>query len=1117
MRLIFLFTCVLLVNISTSVYSQDRKFTFSVEDKTIKDVFRMIEKESELRFLYNDDFTDLNKKVTIDVTDNRIESILDLMLNKAKVTYRILENNLVVITPLGMAIQDITITGTVTDEAGETLPGVTVLIKGANQGTVTDIDGRYSVNVPDESATLVFSFVGYASQEFVIGARRVINATFIEESRGLEEVVVVGYGTQRKVNLTGAVSVISGEDIASKASTDIRSAMQGQLPGVFVLRNNGKPGQETNTIRIRGFTSTNAASALILIDGVEGGLTTLNPEDIESITVLKDGASASIYGSRAAAGVILVTTKKGAVQRTAVSYNGSFGINVPGMMPERVAPWIEQEMINIARFNNTGAPEYTPEQSSWVGNPNFNYYPNGNRWSMWGNSNFLHEGLNEYTTQQNHSVSVRGGNEKTKYYFSGGYYAKNGILKYGPDDYRRVNLRSSIDTEFNQYLDFNLQVSYEETLLKENPAASTIMTALYSTRGRQPIYLPEEDTNVDGIYSSDLFDFENPIQLMNEAGLKKTQNQILTVNATLRIKNVIKGLTLDLNASRRAYFSNGQTNSRYVPGYGRNGFLRREYNKPNSVSKLKDNSNQDKLEALLNYDLKMNHHHIHILGGATYEQYRREQISGTARSLLSNDFFSFGYYANDVATNSSLDDLVQPWKMASLFGRLNYDFAGRYLLETTLRYDGSSRLPSGSRWGLFPSVSAGWRISEEAFFESARQIVGNLKLRASWGQLGNSSMLNTMYYPYLGFITPSTYWGNSVYYQNEMVSTDVSWETVTSTNLGVDVGLLNNRLSLTADYYWKKNDGMLAQLRVGNIVGIAGAGLPYENAGVLKTWGWELSAQWRDRIGDVSYQVGFNIDDSQNELVSYRGANVIAAGAVSRLEGYPINSLWGYQTDGFWTSRQEYLDYKTANPGYETFNQDAKIEGGDTRYVAQGKADHKIGIGGGTPEDPGDLVLLGNTSPRYTFGINLGAQWRRFDFSMFWQGVGSREILLSNGSINPFSAENLMPWTIHLDYWTKDNPNAYFARLVENQSYNYQPSDRWLQNGAYIRLKNIQLGYTIPIPKKIINSLRIYVVGTDVWEHTKMLKAYDPEAGNNQDRTYYPFFRTWTFGINLTF
>ncbi|GHT24008.1 SusC/RagA family TonB-linked outer membrane protein [Bacteroidia bacterium] len=1014
----------------------------------------------------------------------------------------------------------------VSDAEGPVI-GAGVVEKGnPGNGVATDMDGKYSLRV-SPNATIEVAYLGYATQEVPVNGQTTINVTLSEDVSQLDEVVVVGYGTQKKVNLTGAVASVSGKDIASKASTDVLSALQGQISGVAVLRSSGQPGSETETtgLRIRGFSSANEASALILIDGVEGSLTLLNSEDIESISVLKDAAAASIYGARAAAGVVLVTTKKGSSQKLKVSYNGSFGINTPGNMPQRMSSWEEQDYINRARNADRGAPEQNSEQTSWVGNPNYNYYPNGARWNFFSNSNWLDEGTKDYTTQQNHSVSVSGGHGATKYYLSGGFHTKNGLLKYGPDDYQRYNLRANISTEMSKYVDFNLQAAYEGNVDNRNPwGPATVLSHLYNDRGRQAIYLPEEDTNyANNPFSADLQ--SNAIDAMKNGGTDVRQNQYFTGNANLHIKNVVKGLTLDLNVSRRAGFYSREADMRFLQSMGRNGAIRSGYeiNNPNRVIKTKNNSYQDKLEALLNYNLNIDNHSLHILGGASYEQYLKDEMSATARNLLSNDFFSFNYYDNTLPTNTEISDAVQPWKMASLFGRVNYDFAGRYLFEANVRYDGSSRLAPGNRGGVFPSASVGWRVSEEAFFESVKPYVDNFKMRFSWGQLGNSTVLNSMYYPYYGLISNKTedsttnilsIMGNPVYYQKEMVSNDVTWETLTSTNIGADLGFFENRLSVTGDYYWKTNDNMLAQLRVGNIAGVVK--LPYQNAGTLKTWGWEASAEWRDKIGEVSYHIGFNIDDSQNELVSYDGNNVIKAGAVDKLEGYALNSVWGYKTNGFWSSRDEYLEYKKNNPGYESFN-DSKVSGGDVRYVAQGKADHTIGIGGGTPENPGDLVYLGTTNGRYLYGINMGLQWNSFDFTMLWQGVGKRSFLINTATLAPLGNSYEMPWTVHRDYWTEDNPNAYFARPFEGNTFNYNPSDRWLQDGSYIRLKNVQLGYTIPVAKKVIESLRVYLTGTDVWEHTNVLNVFDPEIGNDKNTQYYPFFRTWTMGVNLTF
>ncbi|GHU78898.1 SusC/RagA family TonB-linked outer membrane protein [Bacteroidia bacterium] len=922
------------------------------------------------------------------------------------------------------------ITGKVVDAGtGEGLLGVSIVEKSTNNGISTDVDGNFTLTVDKPDAVLEITYLGYNSVSYKLNGQNDVTIRLSEDTKTLDEVVVVGYGVQKKVNLTGSVSAVSGQDIASKATTDVLSAMQGQMPGVAVLRKGGQPGDETTGLRIRGFSSTNGADALILIDGIEGSLTMLNAQDIESISVLKDAAAASIYGARAAGGVVLVTTKKGTSQKLRVSYNGSFGINTPGNMPQRMSPWEEQDYINRARNADRGAPEQNPEATSWIGNPNYNYYPNGTRWTFHGNSNWLDEGTNDYTTQQIHSVSAAGGHGATNYYTSIGYYTKNGLLKYGPDDYSRYNLRFTMSTEMSKYLDLNLQTAYEMSRDNRNPVGPvTILSHLYNDRGRQAIYLPEEDTN----YTNDPFSADlqmNAIDAMMNGGTDVRQNQYFTGNLNLHVKNVVKGLTVDFNASRRAGFYSREADYRFRQAMGRNGAIRSGYeiNNPNRVIKTKNNSYQDKLEALLNYNVNIDNHSLHVLAGTSYEQYLKDEISGTARNLLSNDFFSFNYYDNTEPTNTVLSDAIQPWKMASLFGRINYDFAGRYLFEANVRYDGSSHLVPGDRWGVFPSASFGWRVSEESFFTPLKSAIDNFKVRFSWGQLGNSTVLNDMYYPYFGVISNKTETsttdilsvvGNPVYYPKAMVSKDVTWEIVTSTDIGVDLSFLKNRLNITADSYWKTNDNMLAQVRVGNIAGVVD--LAYLNSGKLKTRGWDVSMGWRDKIGNVSYHLNFNIDDSQNELISYAGSNVIVAGAVEKLEGYSLNTIWGYRTDGFWNSRDEYLEYKAAHPGYESFN-DAKVSGGDIRYLTQGNSDHTVGIGGGTPENSGDLVYLGTTNGRYLYGINLGVEWKGFDFTCFFQGVGKRSFLVNTYTLAPLGYSYQMPWTINSDYWTEDN------------------------------------------------------------------------------------------------
>ena len=1006
----------------------------------------------------------------------------------------------------------LTISGEVVDKtSGEPLIGVTVMDQSApSRGTMTDIDGRFTIKADSPENTVSFSYVGYKT--ISLKAKDVPSVIEMEElSTDLNELVVVGYASQKKVNLTGAVSSISGDDIASRPASDALSALQGQVPGLQVLRSSGQPGSETSGMRIRGFSSANSTSTLVLVDGVESDITLVNPNDIESISVLKDAAACAIYGARAAAGVVLVTTKKGKEGKVSVSYNGYVGMNNPGLMPERVPAWIEQEMINESRLQTGANAEWNPEQSSWVGNPNFNYRPNNTngRWDLFSSNNWVAEGTKKHTFQTSHNVSISGGTKNTNYMISGGYFSKEGFLKYGPDKNERYNFRINLNSEFNSHISFGVIAGYEGKFTKQNSyGVGGILSALYRSRGRQPIYQPEEDIN-ESPYNGDLQ--INPIDIMKNGGVNDTQYQNFTGKGTLTIKDYgLKGLALRLSASRRADFYSAQNSKSSLYWKDRLGTSNRNSaNTPNSYYRQKNNAYHDNVEAILTYNGDFGPHGVDVLAGTSYERYRKDQMEATVKNLNSNDFFSFNYYDNSETTNTSLSDAIETWSMGSFFGRVNYNFDERYLFEANIRYDGSSRLAPGRRWHAFPSFSAGWRVSEEKWFNV--DAISNLKIRGSWGQLGNGAILGL--YDYIAVINRGLNMGEASYYQSDMASTDKTWEIITSTNIGFDLGLLNNTLTVTADYYWKKNDNMLANVTLPHLVGIS---VPKSNVGTLKSWGWEIEVAYRRQFGEVGFNASASLSDSDNKVTNYSGQNVINAGDVAILEGYPLNSIWGYKTDGYWSSREEYLAYKEANPGYQSFN-DAKVSGGDVKYVAQGKADHTIGAGGGTPDDPGDLVYLGSSNARLFYTINLGAQWKGFDLSVMFQGVGKRKVYVEPSQLAPLCRTYEMPWTIHTDYWTEDNPNASLPRLYSGNDFNYQPADRWIQDGSYIRLKNISFGYTIPVSKKVFERLRVYISGDDVWEHTKMLKVFDPEVGNKPTANYYPFFRTWTFGVNLTF
>ncbi|MFQ7113270.1 SusC/RagA family TonB-linked outer membrane protein [Hallella bergensis] len=1019
--------------------------------------------------------------------------------------------------------QNIQVQGIVTGGSNsEPLLGVSVVQEGKNSnGVVTDIDGKYTITVPD-NASLTFSYVGFLPQTVKVNGRKTIDIELREDPRSLEEVVVIGYGVQKKVDLSGSVTAVDGREIASRPVSNVTAALQGLMPGVTILRSSGQPGSETSGMRIRGFSSVNTTSTLVLIDGIEGDMNLLNPNDIESISVLKDAASAAIYGARAAAGVVLITTKSGTQGKTHVSYDGYYSFNTPGNMPERLPAWEEQEFINLSRLNATGKAEWNEEKSSWVGNPNFNYRPLANgRWDLFEATNWVDEGTKNTTHQMSHSISVNGGTKTLSYLVSGNIFTKDGLLKFGPDNNRRTNLHAKINAHLNKYIDLGVNLQYQDTKTEQNSNGSTAMFyRLFSSRGRQPIFNPE--SNEKGFYGGDqsgnIYNGDlqvNPIDIMLNGGKATSRYQAYIGKANLTLKNFVKGLRINLSASRRAGYYSYAKNTRTLYWKDRMGKgVRYNYGVPNELYKSKNNDYHDLLEATANYDLNITkQHHLTLLAGTSYENYRKDEIGATAKNMISNDFYSFNFYDTSEATNTSISDNIQPWSMMSYFARLNYNFMERYLFEANVRYDGSSRLAPSKRWKAFPSVSAAWRISEEKWFEN--DIMNNLKIRASWGQLGNGAVLGLYdYIPLINSGGSNTYMGEKYFYQGSMASTDKTWEVISTTNLGVDFGFLNNRLFGTFEYYWKTNDDMLSSLQLPHQIGI---NVPKVNVGKLKTWGWDFNIGWRDKIGQVSYQLGFNISDSQNKLMEYDGASTIGEGTIKLLEGYELNSIWGYKTNGYWSSREEYEQFKKDHPGYKSFN-DGKVAGGDVKYVAQGDPDHQIGVGGATPEDHGDLVYLGNSNARYTYAFNIGLQWKGFDFSMLFQGVGKRNIIFQPSAFAPLYQDYEMPWTIHRDYWTEDNPNACWPRIYryKGNDFNFKPCDKWLQDASYLRLKNVTLGYTLPVMKQYIQNLRIYVTGEDVWEHTNMLKVFDPEVGNNSNRYIYPFFRSWTVGVNIT-
>lgn len=998
------------------------------------------------------------------------------------------------------------VSGLVTDASGSALVGATIIVEGSTQGATTDNRGRFTLTVP-EGTVLQVAYLGYETQ--LVKARQGdLHITMQEEATHVDEVVVVGYGVQKKVNLTGAVSSIGGDEIAAKASPSVMASLQGELPGVVVTQASGQPGEEGFALQIRGHSSVNTIETLVLIDGIEGDLEMLNPNDIESISVLKDAASASIYGSKAAAGVILVTTKQGEAERVKVEYAGSYSFTRQGRRPSRINSWEEYAITQIS--NNL---EVNVQTLEWLKNPNLNVMlNNATALSYLDNTDWIKESLNEWSHMQRHSVSARGGTKRMNYMASVGYYERDGFFKYGPDDNNRFNFRVNLFSRISNHADLSFKLTGDRSEVNANAfSAQNLLAQIYRTRTRMPIYFPHDEDPLPNpnIYAGQ--DGSNPIDLMKNAGSSENINNDMSAQVNLRLRNLVKGLRIDLTASRKFRSNENNRNRHRIIWYGRGDYeYRYSQTQPSDVTKSRYNTFTDNLRAVANYEYKLGRsHNFHLMGGTEWENYRFDRITASKENMP-DGFYALNFGNASSAANS---DKVNTSAVMSFFGRLNYNFREKYLFEANLRYDGSSRLAPENRWELFPSVSGGWVISKENFFRDHLDFIDQLKIRASWGRLGNANALG--YYDYITLIqTGETLFGGTTATTNQvsmLASPSKTWEIIDVRNIGLDMAFLKNRLQITGEYYWKKNENMLsAAMGVPSLIGV---GLPSANVGELKTWGWEIELHWKDTIGkNFHYWANFNLADSRNELVKYEGSNVIKEGIVPLLEGYPLNTIWGYRTDGLYQETPS-LEEALCQPG------GALTAAGDLRYLNQ-DADPYINGGEYTPENPGDLVNLGTTDPRYTFGFDFGFEWKGLRFSMMWQGVGKRYFLLDEETLNPVQGSLYQAINIHRDYWTPENTDAFMPRPVyKGGSYNYKAADRWIQDAAYLRLKNVTIGYTIPIKKnKLIRSCYVYLSGENLWETTRTWDVFDPEApAQTSINSWYAYARSVTMGVNISF
>lgn len=1053
-----------------------------------------------------------------------------------------------------MAVQQQTVKGKVVDKSGEPLIGVTVQVVGQQGGAVTDLDGNFSINA-SKGATLKFSYIGYTEQTVKVTGNT-LNITLQEDNQALQEVVVVGYGTQKKETLTGAVSMVKGDEVLKgRAASNVGTALQGAIPGLTITRSSSRPTENAN-ISIRGGISANSSDPLILIDGVDAyawELNSLNPNDIESISVLKD-AAASIYGARAAGGVILITTKRAKEGRTIVTYNGSATANFVGRDYPAATGSEWARMMLMADYNDTNHPGGA--STLWTcGAQGFNteFYERimNNEAFDWNGTNVLRiDPLNAnqvdlvygttWGTSQN--ISIQGGSENIKSVTSVGYSNDRSLIKVEYDGQKKYNFRNNTDYNIGKYVKLETGVSYDYKIAD--------VPTYGIGYGLQDMWIFPLYTESGNNYY-DNFGGNNVVAHLTEGGKTVTNSYMLRASGKLTIdlsfiSKSLQGLSFYAKGSIRQYNENKKAQSHKLQMYSyydvangpqtTNGATTGAKANKESLTESNTRALYQLYEFFLNYDRTFaEKHHVSAMFGNTNEL-RDNYMTNMYRSsenATSLDDMNVYDTTTDVINKDSSKRGAYKWSYVSLVSRLNYDFMGKYLVEGTWRHDGSSRLVKNNRWQDFFGASAGWRISEESFMKSLNWL-SNLKLRASWGQSGNVSTIgNYEAYPQ---ISTGTVIMNGTKVPTSWISgiTDDSrtWETVNSTNVGVDFGFLNNRLSGSFDYFWRKNNGMLVNITYPQVYG---GTAPSTNSGVYKTHGWELTLNWQDRIGnDLSYNIGISVSNAKTEVTSYQGKTAINYGVNSIVEGKPLNALYVYKTNGLFQTQAEVDAY------YEEMN--GNVSGSLMGNVKKGTANEltpgcvrRVDLNGDNDITKDDLYYYGDTDPHYNFGINLGLNYKNFDFSAFFQGVG-QQYNVRNGQMG---CAFWSGWTNTNGYfmdntWYAGDDKGYHAantsakypimsRNGSRNNWNYkQYNDINVVNSWYARCKQVQLGYSLPktwLTNTPLSKVRVWVAGENLFDFSNVKDGFDPEAAAKMG-TYAGvdiFSSSVSFGVDVSF
>ncbi|MDD6149102.1 MAG: TonB-dependent receptor [Bacteroides sp.] len=1091
------------------------QISVTFKDVPLMEALSTLENKSEYSFFYSNMLPDKDARVSIDARDKSIEFILDNIFSNLSISYEI-NGHQIVLREDKKEDKNTSYkaSGVVIDSAGEPVIGAGVVIEGSTNGTITDVDGRWELVVPSTTTKIVISSLGYKEQVVAAGSASARTVTLHEDSQMLQETVVVGYGVQKKVNLTGAVAMVNSEEMNARPISSVASGLQGLLPGVTVVNSSSQPGQANTTIRVRGVGTIGNSNPLILIDGIEGDISSINPEDIESVSVLKDAASSAIYGARAANGVLLVTTKKLAAGKDAVTkinFSAYAGIQTPTRLPEMCDAIEFMTLDNEARKNVDTADAWLPEDFDKVRN---NTDPN-----YFGNTDWIGQVIKKVAPQQNYSLSLNGTLGNSGYMLSYRYFDQSGLTVGNSTGETRHNLRFKINTKLIDRVTLSSNLGYTTTKVISPVSSLTSGGGAIYTAMRIAPNVPVRYTDGTWAYGGGN---TNPVAILRDGGRAKTDADELSIMEVVKV-DILKGWDVSATYNVTSYnglkdilkktitFNNPEDGSTY------------SYQSPNSIKNIDYRHNQQTFILQTNFDLNFGKHNVSGVVGMSQEWYTSRSFEASRTKLITEQDPTLNLGDPQTMSNASS---YSSWAIRSGFGRVSYNWNERYLLEGNLRYDLSSRFHKSNRSGLFPSVSAGWRISEENFMAATRTYLDNLKIRASWGMLGNQ-YVGSSNYPYLSVLQAYTSGISMIganattgYVQSTLSNPNLSWEKIKMLDLGFDLAMFSNRLTFSFDWYNKDTDGILLKL---NYPAQLGAKPSEQNAGKVNNKGWEMDLNWRSQAGEFMYGIGFNLSDVKNKIVDLGGNAPDLSGNQIRMVGYPIDAFYGYIADGLMTPE----DFKINNPETHTYNLPNipvilgnRYQPGDIKYKdlsgPEGVPDGRI-----TPEY--DRTVLGSSIPRYTYSVRGNLGWRGIDFSFVLQGVGKCSGYLEGSARHALQDMAAYPQKVHLERYnvvTNPNPKASYPRLTYNTGFNQNTfSTFWLEDASYLRVKNVQLGYTFPekwMKKARIDNFRVYASADNLFTFSKFFYAYDPETPVSKGG-YYPLVKTVVIGVNLTF